>query len=380
MLEERKDLFIEIDEYEEEIDILNTNETLIPIEDVEEIIFGKEILDPKKFVRSDLTEFSGKFMGYKLLDVTTPEFQRLLHKSQIGVREKQLMQDQNVLENFAMKASLLQGFFYNDPLPCVDENGCPWDGRTRLGNASELAEKYSQNSELFFGRFPVAQYEFEDKSVANRIAVGQRLNVHRPASSATMKDFEEGALSAIRAGDISNSRHEIEYHLRRAGIGLRWDIQSPDGKGILTKIINNTHNRSKNIKDIAEVMIQEKSMWEKWCNDNGHTLRSNRVLLSVDTRDYAYRAFHEIIAPAVLKNNTPIEIIGYTNKKRSGEARKARKVFFEILDDCYEDSHNVSYSRINPNLDKPWKDIGSVPQIIGEHDIDGNKLVKPSKY
>ena len=115
-------------------------------------------------------------------------------------------------------------------------------------------------------------------------------------------------------------------------------------------------------------------------------------LLSADSDTYAFRAWCQHILPAIVKNDSPIEIILFTNNHIPAEARKNIKKFQTNLEYFLDASYLMVEKDYAPGWplgelklpvkSVPYKILGCIPQVIGKHEsyARGYRFVPIANY
>ena len=94
-------------------------------------------------------------------------------------------------------------------------------------------------------------------------------------------------------------------------------------------------------------------------------------MLSADSDTYAYRAWCQHILPAIVKNDSPVEIVLFTNNHIPAEARKNIKKFATNLEYFLDASYlmvGTDYGLTFPVKEIPYSIVGCIPQVVGKHE------------
>ena len=109
--------------------------------------------------------------------------------------------------------------------------------------------------------------------------------------------------------------------------------------------------------------------------------------MSVDNNQYLFRTWGDHVREAVRKGTQPVKIILYTNDTSPDSVRSKMSIRMRELEDLYKmcfDVVNASVEGIHlkpkAGAERPWKVLGAIPQIIGDHDIGSVRLVDVEEY
>lgn len=296
---------------------------------------------------------AGTFSHVGVLDLDTidendPEWEN------VGIREEGNTKDRiDTFEN----AYEVEGFRTDVVPPMIGTDGKPRDGRGRVIAAKRRGERF----------IPVFWYSIEDDSEKCRISDGLKQNLRHPASfSATMESVVIGSLYLIKCGELNLNEVNVRNYLHN---DLK--IQKSFAPHNITKIVNSILNRGVAGGDPL-VHVKDRKKWETYCETAGKKIDNKKVfLLSVDNDTYPTRAWCQNILPAVVKNDSPIEIILFTNKHIPTEARKNIKKFQTNLKYFLDASYLMvgkDYGLNFPVKSVPYKILGCIPQVVGKHD------------
>jgi hypothetical protein len=138
----------------------------------------------------------------------------------------------------------------------------------------------------------------------------------------------------------------------------------------------------------ADAWVQENEYKVKDSNGN---FDKNLSVVCVDNVRYADRlmAYHIIPACLALQRTDPIRIIGYSKKRKPSDIKKNTQSFLEALEAAYLNCFKlvgVMMPTLKPmfaddNIPeyRPWTIEGCIPQLVGEQDVDGDKLIPYEK-
>ena len=274
--------------------------------------------------------------------------------------------------------------------PCImGTDGKPRDGRGRVIGAKRRGEK----------RIPAFFYSYESDTERCRVSNGVKENLkHDPAYAATREDIIKAALYLIGRKELIFDEKSIRKWLFEIEIEKKFNQRN------ITMIKDSILKRG--VDGGKEVVrIRSRSDWERWIlknlnkkvnKQNGNN-NENVWLTSVDNDTYPYRVFAQSIVQSIarqikqqetslLKQDIkPAEIILYTNQKTHSDAQKCVKQFKKDLDRIIIQS----YLMVSKDYDFPYPlpikkpqyvILGAIPQLIGEHNVDGNKLVPLEDY
>ena len=317
---------------------------------------------------------SGRFSHIGVLDLDTvdeddPEWEN------VGIREEGNTEER--IETFENSYEV-EGFSTDVVPPMIGTNGKPRDGRGRVISAKRRGERF----------IPVYYYIIEDDSEKSRITDGIENNLRHPASfAATMESVIVACLYLIKKNELSLNEVAVVDYLHN-----ELKIQHRFAKHNITKIVKAILKRGVSGGDPL-IVVKDRKKWEAYCQKAGKKVDNKTVfLLSADSDTYAFRAWCQHILPAIVKNDSPIEIILFTNNHIPAEARKNIKKFETNL----EYFLNASYLMVEkdyapdwqfgelklPVKSVPYKILGCIPQVIGKHEsyARGYRFVPIANY
>ena len=317
---------------------------------------------------------SGKFSHIGVLDLDVVDEDDLIWEN-VGIREEGNTEDR--IETF-VNTYEVEGFRTNVVPPLMGLDGSPRDGRGRIIAAKRRGERF----------IPVFYYVIEDDSEKSRVTDGLENNLRHPVSfAATMESVITGSLYLIKCGELALNEVSIRDYLHD-----ELNIQQRFASHNITKIVNSILKRGVAGGDPL-VVVKDRKKWEAYCEKAGKKIDNKTVfLLSADSDTYAFRAWCQHILPAIVKNDSPIEIILFTNNHIPAEARKNIKKFETNL----EYFLNASYLMVEkdyapdwqfgelklPVKSVPYKILGCIPQVIGKHEsyARGYRFVPIANY
>ena len=196
-----------------------------------------------------------------------------------------------------------------------------------------------------------------------------------------MESVVSGALLLIKENELENNEVAIRNFLFKD-----LNIEKRFSEGNITKIVNAILKRGVAGGDPL-VRIEVRAKHQAFCEKAGYTIDNKTVfLLCCDSDTYAYRAWCQHILPAIVKNNSPVKIILFTNNHVPAEARKKVKAFKNFIDYFLDASFLMVAKDLGlpeiPVKCKPFELLGCIPQIIGKHDAcrKSYRLVNIDKY
>jgi len=136
--------------------------------------------------------------------------------------------------------------------------------------------------------------------------------------------------------------------------------------------------------EIRLIHRADPKMWKSWVAEH---YGPDVHLMSVDNIQYLFRSWGDHIREAVMKGTQPVKVVFYTNDTKPDSARNkmtARIKEFESMYKMCFDVVNASVEGIElkpkSDAERPWKILGAIPQIIGDHDIGSTRLVPVDQY
>ena len=253
--------------------------------------------------------------------------------------------------------------------PLFTTNFIPKDGKGRVLSAWQ---KYKAG---LTGRFlPSYFYAQDDFSETARIIDGLESNLrHDPSFGATRESVVQGCLRLIKKNELKLDEVSIRNFLTD-----KLKIEKYFSDSNVTIIVNSILSRGIAGGDPL-VLLQEREIWETWCQTAGFTIDNKKIfLICGDSDTYAFRAWCQRILPSITSNRDPIKIILFSKKHVPAEARKNLKTFKKNLEYFLDASFLMVQKDMQPtwpfgelelNPRKvPYEILGCVPQIIGGHD------------
>ena len=317
---------------------------------------------------------AGKFSHIGSLDLSTVDENDSIWENP-GIREEGNTEDR--IETFE-NAYEVEGFNTDVVPPMMGTNGKPRDGRGRVIAAKRRGEK----------SIPVFYYVIEDDSEKSRVSDGLRQNFRHPVSfAATMESVVVGCLYLIKCGELALNEVSVRDYLKKElTIGQRFAEHN------ITKIVNSILKRGVAGGDPL-VIVRDRKKWEAYCEKAGKKVDNKTIfLLSADSDTYSFRAWCQHILPAIVKNDSPIEIILFTNNHIPAEARKNLKKFQTNLEYFLDASYLMVEKDYAPDWPMgelklpvksvPYKILGCMPQVVGRHEsyAKGYRFVKIENY
>ena len=254
--------------------------------------------------------------------------------------------------------------------PVFGTDGLPRDGRGRIIAAIQNGERW----------MPKAIYEYEDDSERSKITNGLKANRHKPATPSKMKNFINGGVTLV-------ATDELECNMEKIYEWLYDEVEITDFftniGGHITKIANKIYELGSK-DEIKLVHRVPPKQWRAWVDEHYGT---DVHLMSVDNNQYLFRTWGDHVREAVRKGTQPVKVIFYTNETSPDSVRNKMSIRMRELEDLYKmcfDVVNASVEGIHlkpkPGAERPWKVLGAVPQIIGDHDIGSVRLVDIDEY
>jgi len=277
-----------------------------------------------------------------------------------GIREEGNTQQR--LDEFDNSYSV-KGWLTKYIPPIFTLEGIPKDGRGRILSAWE---KYKKG---LTGRYVPCYYYVETDSSNKALVIdGLENNLrHDPAFKASMESVITGCLLLISKKELECSEAPIRNFLF-----ADLKIEKHFSEGNITKIVTAVLKRGVAGGEPL-VRVEVRKQHEAFCEKAGYKIdNKNTFLLCCDSNTYAYRAWCEHILPAIVKNNSPVKIILFTNNHVPAEARKKVKSFKNFVEYYLDASYLMvekDYVPIQlPVKSKPFELVGCVPQVIKKHD------------
>jgi|ETNmetMinimDraft_21_1059911.scaffolds.fasta_scaffold00038_47 hypothetical protein len=331
---------------------------------------GDGIIDLADFDSLPVKEqLNAKFLGFDFLDLDTVNKWTDDYKN-IAIRDEK----DNVRLDELSDSFYRQGFLTKYWPPCVgiDDNS-PRDGRGRIRAALMNDERW----------IPVAKYRYDDRSERNYLTNGLIANNHDPSARATPQNFIDVGVTLISEGQLlCNKNDVVDWLYGEANVKHFWPNDTC--KGVITRIIDTILVRGS--KDGAPLTHrQDRPDWQEWVTDTLGYTKKDFWLCSADNVSYLFRAWCEKILPSVSKGISPVNIILYSNSYDPNKCRKNVRQCGDSLDTFYRQSFGLvndslkGVIEVKPSETRPYKILGCVPQIVGEHDLNGG-LIPVDEY
>jgi len=310
---------------------------------------------------------SGTFSHVGVLDLSTVDEDDEMWLN-VGIREEGNTEER--IETFINKYEV-NGFKTSYVPPLLGTDGKPRDGRGRIIAAKRRGEKY----------IPVYYYVITDDSEKTRVTDGLAENLrHDPSFGATMESVVVGCLYLIKQNELKLTEASVRNYL-----STDLHIEKHFASHNITKIVNSVIKRGVGGGDPL-VVVKDRKKWESYCEKAGKNIDNKKVfLLSADSDTYAYRAWCQHILPAIVKNDSPVEIVLFTNNHIPSEARKNIKKFATNLEYFLDASYLMvgkDYGLTFPVKEIPYFIVGCIPQVVGKHDTytKGYRFVDIKNY
>jgi len=310
---------------------------------------------------------SGTFSHVGILDLSTVDEDDDMWLN-VGIREEGNTEER--IETFINKYEV-DGFKTSYVPPLLGTDGKPRDGRGRIIAAKRRGEKY----------IPVYYYVITDDSEKSRVTDGLSENLrHDPSFGATMESVVVGCLYLIKQNELKLTEASVRNYL-----STDLYIEKHFASHNITKIVNSVLKRGVGGGDPL-VVVKDRKKWESYCEKAGKKIDNKKVfLLSADSDTYAFRAWCQHILPAIVKNDSPVEIVLFTNNHIPSEARKNIKKFATNLEYFLDSSYLMvgkDYGLTFPVKEIPYSIVGCIPQVIGKHETytKGYRFVDIKNY
>ena len=267
-----------------------------------------------------------------------------------------------------------RGFDTSDFPPSLDTDGHPLEGRGRIKAAILNGERW----------MPTARYSRSNSSDRNTVTNGLLANQKKPVYMATFDDYVAAGVDLIAKEELKADLQAIDdWLINEVKIGNA--IDNARG-GVVTKIKKAILKRS-NI-DSSLIWSVSKAEAEKWIRENLGLAKADYVLVNISegsAETYAERAWRHV--RGALKNERePVRLIFYTTETSPTAARAGLKKTKQYIESLYTDCWEVVNSQLSGEIslatpqNRPYIFAGALPQIVQEHNINGNNLVAVNKY
>jgi len=330
---------------------------------------NKGTIDLDELERLPKIEFNdAKFSHFDWLDLETVDLNSSNWKN-IGIRDR----DDEAARIESFRVSFRRhGYDMSELPPCIDTDGDPLEGRTRIQSAILNGYRY----------MPVAVYTRSDKSERNTVTNGLIANQKKPVFMASFNDYVAAGVNLIAKGELEATSTTVDNWLNHE---VKISRVIDNGiNGMVTKIRNAILSRSET--DAGLVWSLTKSEAEKWIKTNLGLAKADFVLVNMaDNETYAERAWRHV-REALKHGREPVNLIFYTTDNSPTAARAGLKKSMEYVENLYRDSWEVVISQLPTGISltipdsRPFIFKGALPQIVESHNINGSNLVSVDKY
>lgn len=342
-----------------------------------EVISLEECLEYQNFQPEEL-EGIGEFAYATFVDPTQEDLENTNGKQYV-VRNQNKTEENKQIEQ--MMASLSQGYDVTRPMGIYAEwrgTRFPLDVRTRL-KASQRAG---------YRALPVLVFKINDDvteeglgDVALSLNAPQGYTYSKPAQ---WEDYIKASVTAVLSGRVKNEYSAIDAYLTARGFYRRYT------KMKTTTIVNAIQSRvAKGGSTLVE--RKERKEWVQWLTARGFdcTSTGEYVLLSMDKDTYAWRGFCEHLMPQynLSRGKRPAKVILWTGQTDPDQARQNLENWVKTLKSCVKGAFSLvnnstgdAISIKAPKFESVVEIVGAIPQIIDDHEIDGNDLVLVDNY
>ena len=261
------------------------------------------------------------------------------------------------------------------------------NGRRRLRGAIERGAKvipiavYTPDEGLTDEE--VYQYRIEAAQKANNLIGSVRTNKKDDYVQTGVKFIKEGIIGGDRASVLTWLEDRMSYKERFLAASTQ--------KEILNKIVELGNAPY----ELSIFMDAPKA--DAWVRGNDYKVKvsnnfdKNLSVICVDNVRYADRLMADTIIPACLKTprTDPVKIILYSKKRKPADIKKNTETFVNAIETAYLNCFKlvgVMMPTLKPmfaddNIPeyRPWSIEGCIPQLVGEQDVDGDKLIPYEK-
>jgi len=229
----------------------------------------------------------------------------------------------------------------------------------------------------------VYQYLIEAAQKANNLIGSVRTNKKDDYIQTGVKFIKEGIIDGDRASVLTWLEDRMNYKERF--------LSASTQKEILNKIVElgNAPYELSIFMDTpkADAWAQENRYKEKDSNGN---FDKNLFVVCVDNMRYADRLMADAIVPACIKiqRTDPVRIILYSKKRKPADIKKNTQTFVDAIETAYQNCFNL-VRVVMPVLDpfikdnipeyRPWTIEGCIPQLVGEQEVYGGRLIPYEK-
>ena len=253
--------------------------------------------------------------------------------------------------------------------PCFGTDGKPRDGRGRILAAKNMRIK----------RIPIAVYEYPDSTFRTNVTCGLIANIHPPAVRVKRDDIIEAGIKLVATGELEPTDAEVYTWLIDEVLIEKIFKATKDITIIQKAITRRCENGTPTL-----VKRGNSEQWKKWLFRHlGLIDRKDYILTSVDNIAYANRTWCENILPLIIKQKTPVNIICYSGEREPQKARSKMKQFKKWVDTNYEASAKMFNNISQPENKRPYRFLGAIPQIVGEHfdiNVEPTDLISVQNY
>ena len=258
------------------------------------------------------------------------------------------------------------------------------NGRRRLRGAIERGAKfipiavYTPDEGLTDEE--VYQYRIEAAQKANNLIGSVRTNKKDDYIQTGVNFIKEGIIDGDRASVLTWLEDRMNYKERFLAASTQ--------KEILNKIVELGNAPY----DLSIFMDTPKA--DAWVQENGYKVKDsngnfdkNLFVVCVDNVRYADRLMADAIVPACIKvqRTDPVRIILYSKKRKPVDIKKNTETFVDAIENAYQNCFRLVEVMLNNTQTfnvpeyRPWTIEGCIPQIVGEQDVDGGKLIPYEK-
>ena len=259
------------------------------------------------------------------------------------------------------------------------------NGRRRVRGAIEFESATSipiavyKPKEELTDDLEVYQYRLESAEIANDLKSSRRYNQKMDYIMLGVHFIKKGIIGGDTASVLAWLEDRMNYKERFLAANTQTEI--------LNKIIEwgtADYELTENMTTpIADAWVVDNDYKVK--DPNGH-YDKNLFVVCVDNVRYADRLMADAIIPACLKiqRTDPVRIILYSKKRKPADIKKNTKTFVNAIENAYQNCFNlvrVMMPVLDPFIEgnvpeyRPWIIEGCIPQIVGEQDVDGGKLI-----
>ena len=286
----------------------------------------------------------------------------------LGVRDEDPQELNDRIDNLTL-SFIENGWDISYFPPCFGTDGKPRDGRGRIITAKRLGIK----------RIPIAVYEYPDNTFRTNVTCGLIANIHPPAVRVKRDDIIEAGIELVARGELDPTDAEVYTWLMDEVLIEKIFKATKDITIILKAITRRCENGTPSL-----VKRGNSEQWKAWLLRHlGLVDRKDYILTSVDNIAYANRTWCENILPLIIKQKTPVNIICYSGEREPQKARSKMKQFKKWVDTNYEASAKMFNNISQPENKRPYRFLGAIPQIVGEHfdrNVEPTDLISVQTY